>query len=210
MKKFYRSILLGILLCSAPGLYAQTIIKGKIMDATSKEPIAGASIHCMKEGCHVGCMSNASGEFEIHCQDCQKFLVSSIGYAAQEFTADNQTTLILLTTAASQLQEVVFTANRGEAVKRSAAPVAISSITSKTIQETKPTSADQVLNKVSGVNMVNLGNEQHQMSIRQPMTTKSLFLYLEDGVPIRTSGLYNHNALLEMNMAATKSINPKR
>ena len=54
--------------------------------------------------------------------------------------------------------------------------------------------------------MVNLGNEQHQMSIRQPMTTKSLFLYLEDGIPIRTSGLYNHNALLEMNMAATKSI----
>lgn len=54
--------------------------------------------------------------------------------------------------------------------------------------------------------MVNLGNEQHEMSIRQPMTTRSLFLYLEDGIPIRTTGLYNHNALLEMNMAATKSI----
>jgi len=66
--------------------------------------------------------------------------------------------------------------------------------------------ADQVLNKVSGVNMINLGNEQHEMSIRQPMTTKSLFLYLEDGIPIRTSGLYNHNALLEMNLAATKNI----
>jgi outer membrane receptor for ferrienterochelin and colicin len=74
------------------------------------------------------------------------------------------------------------------------------------IQDAKPAMADQVLNKVSGVNMVNLGNEQHEMSIRQPMTTKSLFLYLEDGIPIRTSGLYNHNALLEMNMAATKSI----
>src|SRR5690606_1288460 len=49
-------------------------------------------------------------------------------------------------------------------------------------------------------------NEQHQMSIRQPMTTKSLFLYLEDGMPIRTTGLYNHNALLEMNMAAAKQI----
>ena len=54
--------------------------------------------------------------------------------------------------------------------------------------------------------MVNLGNEQHSMSIRQPMTTKSLFLYLEDGIPIRTTGLFNHNALLEMNMAAVKNI----
>jgi outer membrane receptor protein involved in Fe transport len=54
--------------------------------------------------------------------------------------------------------------------------------------------------------MVNLGNEQHEMSIRQPMTTKSLFLYLEDGIPVRTTGLFNHNALLEMNMAAVKNI----
>jgi outer membrane receptor protein involved in Fe transport len=38
------------------------------------------------------------------------------------------------------------------------------------------------------------------------MTTKSLFLYLEDGIPIRTTGLYNHNALLEMNLASVKNI----
>src|SRR4029078_13106200 len=74
------------------------------------------------------------------------------------------------------------------------------------IQDAKALSPDQLLNKISGVNMVNLGNEQHEMSIRQPMTTKSLFLYLEDGIPIRTTGLFNHNALLEINMAAVKSI----
>jgi outer membrane receptor protein involved in Fe transport len=103
------------------------------------------------------------------------------------------------------LDEVVVTANR-EGVKRSQAPVAISSISSKTIKDAKAISIDQLLNKVSGVNMVNLGNEQHQMSIRQPMTTKSLFLYLDDGIPIRTSGLFNHNALLEINMANVRNI----
>ena len=103
------------------------------------------------------------------------------------------------------LDEVVVTANR-EGVKRSQAPVAIASISTKTIKETKAVSIDQLLNKVSGVNMVNLGNEQHQMSIRQPITTKSLFLYLDDGIPIRTSGLFNHNALLEINMANVKNI----
>lgn len=105
----------------------------------------------------------------------------------------------------SYMQEVVVTANR-DGVKRSQAPVAITSINAKTIRETKATSIDQLLNKVSGVNMVNLGNEQHQMSIRQPMTTKSLFLYLDDGIPIRTTGLFNHNALLEINMTNVKNI----
>jgi iron complex outermembrane recepter protein len=103
------------------------------------------------------------------------------------------------------LDEVVVTANR-EGVKRSQAPVAITSISSKTIKDAKAISIDQLLNKVSGVNMVNLGNEQHQMSIRQPMTTKSLFLYLDDGIPIRTTGLFNHNALLEINMANVRNI----
>lgn len=103
------------------------------------------------------------------------------------------------------LQEIVVSANR-ESAPRSQAPVAITTVSSKMIQATKPITIDQLLNKISGVYMASLGNEQHQMSIRQPITTKSLFLYLEDGIPVRTTGLFNHNALLEMNMAAVKNI----
>src|SRR5688500_3186351 len=54
--------------------------------------------------------------------------------------------------------------------------------------------------------MVNLGNEQHTMAIRQPIGYRSLFLYLEDGIPIRTTGDFNHNALIEINMAALKTM----
>src|SRR4030095_14716803 len=97
---------------------------------------------------------------------------------------------------ARSLEQVVVSASR-TAQKRSEAPVAIATISKQTMEDTKATRIDQLVNKVSGVNMVNLGNAQHQMSIRQPMTTKSLFLYLEDGIPIRTTGVYNHNALLE-------------
>ncbi len=68
------------------------------------------------------------------------------------------------------------------------------------MEDAKAISLDQLLNKVSGVNMVNLGNEQHQMSIRQPMTTKSLFLYLEDGFPSEQLDCTITTALLEMNM----------
>ena len=48
--------------------------------------------------------------------------------------------------------------------------------------------------------MVNLGNEQHAMAIRQPISYSSYFLYLEDGLPIRPLGVFNHNALYEINL----------
>jgi iron complex outermembrane recepter protein len=105
----------------------------------------------------------------------------------------------------NRLQEVVVSGNR-TAQKRTELPIAIANISSRTIQETKAQRLDYLLNQVSGVNMINLGNEQHEMSIRQPISTNNLFLYLEDGVPIRTSAVFNHNALLEMNMAAAKNI----
>lgn len=193
-----------MLIASQPAI-AQNIVKGKIIDAVTKEPVYGASIHCTDASCNCGCTTNVAGEFEMHCKDCKKLTVSFIGYTTQETPATVTDQIIPLAPVTSLLNEVVVSANR-EGVKRSLAPVAISSISSKMIQDAKPATIDQVLNKVSGVYMVNLGNEQHSMSIRQPMTTKSLFLYLEDGIPIRTTGLFNHNALLEINMAAVKNI----
>ena len=108
-------------------------------------------------------------------------------------------------TLISKLDEIVVSGNR-TAQKRSESPIAISTIDKQTMEDTKAQRLDLLLNQVSGVNMINLGNEQHEMSIRQPMTTNNLFLYLEDGVPIRTSAVFNHNALLEMNMAAAKRL----
>ncbi|TCS87863.1 outer membrane receptor protein involved in Fe transport [Anseongella ginsenosidimutans] len=103
------------------------------------------------------------------------------------------------------LQGVVVTAGHLRK-KRSEAPVAITQLTSQELSETRASTLDQVLNKASGVFMVNLGNEQHSMSIRQPLSYKSLFLYLEDGIPVRPAGIFNHNALIEMNMAALERI----
>jgi iron complex outermembrane recepter protein len=196
-------ILLSVLFLSMQSK-AQTIATGKIIDAITKEPIQGATIHCIDNDCMCGCTTNASGEFQMKCKDCHKLNVSSIGYKPMEILTTAQ--MVYLMPSTNTMNEVVVSATRGDAVKRSQAPIAISKIDTRLIQDTRAITVDQVLNKVSGVNMVNLGNEQHQMSIRQPMTTKSLFLYLEDGIPVRTTGLFNHNAVLEMNMAAVKSI----
>ncbi len=184
--------------------HAQSPIKGKIIDAVTKEPIYGASITALSNG--KGYMTNTTGDFTLPVSDTSTtIIVSFIGYQPKQIQVSGEDQLIALTPNQSLLQEVVVTANR-ETVKRAEAPVAIATLSAKTIQDAKPVTIDQVLNKVSGVYMVSLGNEQHQMSIRQPMTTKSLFLYLEDGIPIRTTGLFNHNALLELNMSAVKNI----
>ena len=108
-------------------------------------------------------------------------------------------------TKVESLDEVLVTANRLE-TKRSEIPVSVGKITPKMISETKPTSIYEVINKTAGVLMVNLGNEQHVMAIRQPISYSSYFLYLEDGLPIRPLGVFNHNALLEINQFSLNTI----
>ena len=105
----------------------------------------------------------------------------------------------------SALQTVIATANKSKE-KRINAPIAISLLGKQQIQEAKAPRIDFLLNKVSGVYMPTIGNEQHMMSIRQPISLKGLYLYLEDGLPIRTSGLFSNNALIEINTAAIQQI----
>ena len=108
-------------------------------------------------------------------------------------------------TSYTQLTTIVVSANKLKE-KRIESPVAISILSPKTIDETKAQRIDFLLNKVSGVYMPTIGNEQHMMSIRQPISLKGLYLYLEDGMSIRTSGLFSSNALIEMNSSNIHSI----
>lgn len=108
-------------------------------------------------------------------------------------------------TSYKPLATVVVSANK-LAEKRIQSPVAISIVSSKVIQETQAPRLDYLLNKVSGVFMPTIGNEQHMMSIRQPISLKGLYLYLEDGMPIRASGLFSSNALIEINTDAIHSM----
>ncbi|QZA78521.1 TonB-dependent receptor [Deefgea tanakiae] len=117
--------------------------------------------------------------------------------------------LSLLTIAAhaevTQLEDVVVTATR-EVTPIAKAPISIGKINQQTLQDIKPTFIGQVVNRVPGVVMTDLGNEQHNMSIRQPMTYAAVYQYLEDGIPIRPVGIFNHNALYEINLPGADGI----
>lgn len=201
-----KCVLLLLIVLSANASWSQINYTAKVIDAVTREPIANASVQI--KNTNQGTITNASGEFVLPLADTNReLLISYLGYESLTHIAkpEHKHHVIALQSGNNHLQEVVISASR-TVQKRSEAPVAIATISKQTIEETRATRIDQLVNKVSGVNMVNLGNEQHQMSIRQPMTTKSLFLYLEDGIPIRTTGLYNHNALLEMNLPAARQI----
>jgi len=164
------------------------------------------------EGVHVTAknskkttITDNEGKFTIDNIYIDELLTFSyLGYETKSSKASNEMTIVLKTIN-TDLDLVVVSASR-TAQKRKEIPVAIAAISAKTIDAVNPSSVDQVLNQQSGVHMVDLGNEQHMMSIRQPISTKGVYLYLEDGIPIRPNGVFNHNALLEMNMEATKTI----
>lgn len=181
---------------------SEQTIQGKVFDTISKEPLQSAII---SDSRNHSVLTDATGKFQIRTND-RTLTIQHTGFETAQFTVKDNTNMhVGLTPSNRELQQVVVSANR-TSEKRSEAPIAIGVISKQTMEDTKANRLDQLLNKVSGVFMVNLGNEQHEMSIRQPMTTKSLFLYMEDGIPIRSSGIYNHNALLEMNMTAARSI----
>lgn len=183
--------------------FAQKSIKGKIYDAHTKEPIVGATVKA--ENTSVGAITDISGVFDLKA-NATKLVITNIGYETKTIdVVDGKSLSISLETASEDLQTIVVTGNR-EASLRTETPIAISKLTPKQIDEAKATSVYEVINKTPGVMMVNLNNEQHSMSIRQPMTTNAYYLYLEDGVPIRPMGVFNHNSLLEMNQFTVSSI----
>jgi len=204
MKTIKKLLLASILLMGVQGM-SQNIkeIKGQVMDQKTNEPLPFVSIVHLKSG--TGTTSDFTGAFNLSSSiGIDSISISYVGYEGVTMQATENMNVFLKQSAVA-LNEFVVSSNR-ELEKRTEAPIAISTISAQTISDNKPTSIDQVLNQSAGVYMVDLGSEQHTMSIRQPINYGATYLYLEDGVPIRSSGIFNHNALLEINMANVSKI----
>ena len=103
------------------------------------------------------------------------------------------------------IDTVVVSGSRAQAWL-SETPQAIGVVNAKTLERDKPKTMGDILNRIAGVYWNDLGNEQHSMSIRQPIGTNAVYQYLEDGIPIRPLGVFNHNSLNEMNMAGASGV----
>ncbi|WP_448698614.1 TonB-dependent receptor [Mucilaginibacter sp. AW1-3] len=185
---------------------AQSIVQITVTDAITHEPLANAAVSAV-QGTTLKLLGTTDGKGTYTLNMLGNIQISMIGYQSKPVSvaADIRSLQIALEPSAIDLQPVVVSASR-EKQERKDAPIAISKITSTQIKDTKATALYQLLNKVAGVNMIDLGNEQHTMAIRQPITYNALYLYMEDGLPIRPTGIFNHNSLYEINMSGVRDI----
>ncbi|MBB5019992.1 outer membrane receptor protein involved in Fe transport [Chitinivorax tropicus] len=102
--------------------------------------------------------------------------------------------------------EVIVVTGSRTATRLKDTPASIGKISEAALARTKSTFIGEALNQVSGVYMPSLGNEQHSMSIRMPLSMSAYYVYLEDSIPIRPVGIFNHNALYELNLPGAASI----
>ena len=105
----------------------------------------------------------------------------------------------------TELPTVTVTATREEE-KISETPISVGVVPQRSIQLTKPAHPLEILGQVPGVSISVTNGEGHQTAIRQGFTTSPVYLFLEDGIPTRATGNFNHNALYEVNIPSAGSI----
>ena len=85
-------------------------------------------------------------------------------------------------------------------------PASVGVLQEEEIHFIGPTHPQQILGQIPGVAVGVTNGEGHTTAIRQPFTTSPLYLFLEDGLPTRATGFFNHNALYELNVPASGGI----
>ncbi len=103
------------------------------------------------------------------------------------------------------LPAVTVTGTR-EQTLLSETPSAVGIIERDAIVQARPSHPQQLLGQVPGVAIGVTNGEGHTTAIRQGFTTSPLYLFLEDGIPVRATGNFNHNALYELNIPSAGGV----
>lgn len=197
MKQF---IITALILLLSQQTFSQKTYQGTVTDQ-SNNPLIGTVIIDLSDNSNTT-TCDTEGNFSITITENNKISVSYMGFVTKTVSLQDTHNTIRLSQDNITLDEVLVTSASREIQKRSEIPGAIASISGQSIEDTKPFGIDQMVNQVPGVFMSTsraASNEQHFMAVRSPISTKALFLYLEDGIQIRPTSVFNHNALLEMN-----------
>lgn len=103
------------------------------------------------------------------------------------------------------LEELVVTGTR-EPVRRADTPESTGVIGQAEIEELRPLNASELMGRIPGVHINWLAGDHHGTSIRHPISFNPVYLYLENGVPTRSTGFFNVNTLIEMNVPQAASL----
>jgi outer membrane receptor protein involved in Fe transport len=186
------------------GQQLQGTVGGSVLKAEDGTPIADASVGIPELGRYV--TADAQGRFRLagirfgsQMIEARALGFQPVRQAVTVIPGDSAYVEFRLKAAAITLPEVVVSTSREEQSAAST-PLSIGVIGEDEIRETRGHHPSELVNRTPGVYVSNFGGEGHATAIRQPITTKALYAYLEDGVPIRSTGFFNHNALYEINI----------
>jgi outer membrane receptor protein involved in Fe transport len=184
--------------------HAQGAIDGVVRSAHDNTPIPGVAV--VVEGTRLGALSDVDGRFHIaevpagaHTIVARRLGLDSLEKKVEVRDGATSSVELALRESAAVLEPVVVSATR-EAERRSESSVTIDVLGADQIRDAHASHPAQLLDRLPGVHVSELSGEGHSMAIRQPITTKPMYLYLEDGVPTRATGFFNHNALYEVNL----------
>jgi len=140
---------------------------------------------------------------------CSLLLVHAINAQADSTNSSSTTTVknkdVKSHSTAEQLDTVSVTANRDEEATLDVS-ASISVIDQQTIALDQPNYQKDLVNAVSGVRVTQTGSSLgHMTSIRMPLNTGSYYLFLQDGIPVQSSGFFNHNGLAYTNFTSASS-----
>ncbi len=86
-------------------------------------------------------------------------------------------------------------------------PVSIGRKSGDEVELDKSATQKELLNSIAGVRINQTGSTLgHMASIRLPTSTNPYYLYLQDSIPVQSSGFFNHNALAFTNFSDAGSV----
>jgi outer membrane receptor protein involved in Fe transport len=103
------------------------------------------------------------------------------------------------------LDTISVTANRDQELTLEV-PASIGVVDAKTLERDQPHYQKDVFNSIAGVRVTQTGSTLgHMTSIRMPSNTGPYYLFLQDGIPLQSSGFFNHNGLAYANFSSAAS-----
>lgn len=185
---FLMIVLLGLSPSLAWGQGSAKTVKGTLIDATTKESLAGANV--LIKGSSKGVTADASGQYSINVSDDKAVLVFRfLGYDTQEILVGNRSTIdVSLNTNTSSLEQVVVVGYGTQ--KKTDVTGSVKSVSNETFNRGIINSPEQLLQgKVAGVNVTSATGEpggSQGITIRGPGSIRvgSGPLYVIDGLPL--------------------------
>lgn len=183
---------------------AAGVVEGTITAAGGTSPLEGVTVSL--EGTTLGAFTDARGAFRVtsvpvgvHTLVARRLGLDVLRQTVTVVSGQTARVRLSMHENVMQLGDVVVTASR-EKERRAEIPMSIGVVGGEEIRQVKPAHPSEIMNRVAGVWVNVTGGEGHMTAIRQPITTDPVYLYLEDGIPSRSTGFFNHNALYEINL----------